>query len=147
MRDLNDLYYFVQVVDHHGFAPAARALGMQKSKLSRRIAALEEAAWLDGCGIWSAFWHVTLPLTRPGLVATAVLCFILSWSDFFFALILTRTQAVTAPVAIVNFLQYDGWEWGKIAAAGCLVMLPVLLFTVLVRKYLVHGLTAGGVKD
>ena len=110
-------------------------------------AALEEAAWLDGCGIWSAFWHVTLPLTRPGLVATAVLCFIFSWSDFFFALILTRTQAVTAPVAIVNFLQYDGWEWGKIAAAGCLVMLPVLLFTVLVRKYLVHGLTAGGVKD
>ena len=108
---------------------------------------LEEAAWLDGCGIWSAFWHVTLPLTRPGLVATAVLCFIFSWSDFFFALILTRTQAVTAPVAIVNFLQYDGWEWTKIAAAGTLVMLPVLLFTVLVRKYLVHGLTAGGVKD
>ena len=50
-------------------------------------------------------------------------------------------------MAIVNFLQYDGWEWGTIAAAGCLVMLPVLLFTVLVRKYLVHGLTAGGVKD
>jgi multiple sugar transport system permease protein len=109
--------------------------------------ALEEAAWMDGCSIWSAFWHVTLPLTRPGLVATAVLCFIFSWSDFFFALILTRTQAVTAPVAIVNFLQYDGWEWTKIAAAGTLVMLPVLLFTVLVRKYLVHGLTAGGVKD
>ncbi len=109
--------------------------------------ALEEAAWMDGCGIWSAFWHVTLPLTRPGLVATAVLCFIFSWSDFFFALILTRTQAVTAPVAIVNFLQYDGWEWTKIAAAGTMVMLPVLLFTVLVRKYLVHGLTAGGVKD
>ncbi|WP_240939452.1 carbohydrate ABC transporter permease [Diaphorobacter sp. HDW4A] len=109
--------------------------------------ALEEAAWLDGCGIWSAFWHVTLPLTRPGLVATAVLCFIFSWSDFFFALILTRTQAVTAPVAIVNFLQYDGWEWTKIAAAGTLVMLPVLVFTALVRKYLVHGLTAGGVKD
>ncbi len=109
--------------------------------------ALEEAAWMDGCSIWSAFWHVTLPLTRPGLVATAVLCFIFSWSDFFFALILTRTQAVTAPVAIVNFLQYDGWEWTKIAAAGTMVMLPVLLFTVLVRKYLVHGLTAGGVKD
>jgi len=110
-------------------------------------AALEEAAWIDGCGVWSAFWHVTLPLTRPGLVSTAVLCFIFSWSDFFFALILTRTQAVTAPVAIVNFLQYDGWEWTKIAAAGTLVMLPVVAFTLLVRKYLVRGLTAGGVKD
>lgn len=109
--------------------------------------ALEEAAWLDGCGVWSAFWHVTLPLVRPGLAATAVLCFIFAWSDFFFALILTRTEAITAPVAIVNFLQYDGWEWTKIAAAGTLVMLPVVVFTLLMRKCLVHGLTAGGVKD
>ncbi len=74
-------------------------------------------------------------------------CFIFSWSDFFYALILTRTNAMTAPVAIVNFLQYEGWEWGKIAASGTLVMLPVLIFTLLVRKYFVHGLTAGGLKD
>jgi multiple sugar transport system permease protein len=108
---------------------------------------LEEAAWIDGCGVWSAFLHVTLPLSAPGLAATAVMCFIFSWNDFFYALILTRTQAVTAPVAIVNFLQYEGWEWTKIAAGGTLVMLPVVVFSLLVRKYLVHGLTAGGVKD
>jgi ABC-type glycerol-3-phosphate transport system permease component len=53
----------------------------------------------------------------------------------------------TAPVAIVNFMQYAGFEWGKIAAGGVSVMLPVLLFTVLVRRYLVSGLTAGGVKE
>lgn len=110
-------------------------------------ATLEEAAWIDGCGIWQAFWRVSLPLTAPGLAATAVLCFIFSWNDFFYALILTRTNAITAPVAIVNFLQYEGWEWTKIAASGTLVMLPVVVFTVLVRKYLVRGLTAGGVKD
>ncbi|MGB6105140.1 MAG: carbohydrate ABC transporter permease [Pusillimonas sp.] len=109
--------------------------------------ALEEAAYIDGCGVWLAFWKVALPLTAPGLAATAVLCFIFSWSDFFYALILTRTNAVTAPVAIVNFLQYEGWEWSKIAASGTLVMLPVVAFTILVRKYLVHGMTAGGVKD
>jgi multiple sugar transport system permease protein len=109
--------------------------------------ALEEAAWIDGCGVWSAFWRVTLPLTAPGLAATAVLCFIFSWNDFFYALILTRTNAVTAPVAIVNFLQYEGWEWTKIAAGGTLVMLPVVVFTMLVRTYLVRDLTAGGVKD
>ncbi|HEX8882987.1 MAG TPA: carbohydrate ABC transporter permease [Noviherbaspirillum sp.] len=109
--------------------------------------ALEEAAWIDGCGVWLAFWHVTLPLTAPGLAATAVMCFIFSWNDFFYALILTRTHAVTAPVAIVNFLQYEGWEWTKIAAGGTLVMLPVVVFTLLVRKYLVRGLTAGGIKD
>jgi multiple sugar transport system permease protein len=110
-------------------------------------AALEEAAWVDGCGIWQAFWRISLPLAAPGLAATAVLCFIFSWNDFFYALILTRTRAITAPVAIVNFLQYEGWEWTKIAAGGTLVMFPVLIFTVLVRKYLVHGLTAGGIKD
>ncbi len=100
---------------------------------------LEEAAWIDGCGIWSAFLRVTLPLSSPGLAATAVICFILSWNDFFYALVLTRTQASTAPVAIVNFIQYTGWEWGRIAAAGTLVMLPVVAFSILVRNYLVRG--------
>lgn len=109
--------------------------------------ALEEAAWMDGCSLWRSFWHISLPLVKPGLAATAILCFIFSWNDFFYALILTRTNAITAPVAIVNFLQYDGWEWSKIAASGTLVMLPVVAFTLLVRRYLVHGLTAGGIKD
>jgi multiple sugar transport system permease protein len=108
---------------------------------------LEEAAWIDGCGVWEAFWRVTLPLSAPGLAATAVICFILSWNDFFYALVLTRTNASTAPVAIVNFIQYTGWEWGRIAAAGTLVMLPVVIFSVLVRNYLVRGLAAGGVKE
>ena len=108
---------------------------------------LEEAAWTDGCDVWQAFFRITLPLSVPGLAATTILCFILSWNDFFFALILTRTRAMTAPVAIVNFMQYEGWEWGKIAAAGTLVMLPVVAFTFVVRAYLIHGLMAGGVKE
>ena len=108
---------------------------------------LEEAAWIDGAGVWQAFFRVTLPLAAPGLAATGILCFILSWNDFFFALILTRTNAMTAPVAIVNFMQYTGWEWGKIAAAGVVVLLPVLIFTFFVRSYLVRGLMAGGLKE
>jgi len=108
---------------------------------------LEEAAWIDGCGVWSGFMRIVLPLSAPGLAAAGILCFILSWNDFFYALILTRTQAMTAPVAIVNFMQYEGWEWGKIAAGGVLVMLPVLAFAFFVRGYLVSGLMAGGVKE
>ncbi len=108
---------------------------------------LEEAAWTDGAGVWQTFLRVTMPLSAPGLAATAILCFILSWNDFFYALILTRTNAMTAPVAIVNFMQYEGWEWGKIAAAGTLVMLPVVLFTLVVRSYLVQGIMAGGIKE
>lgn len=107
---------------------------------------LEEAAWLDGAGLGQAFLRIVLPLSAPGLAATAILCFLYAWNDFFFALILTRTSAITAPVAVVNFMNYEGWDWGKIAAGGTMVMLPVLGFSLLVRKFLVHGLTAGALK-
>jgi multiple sugar transport system permease protein len=107
---------------------------------------LEEAAWIDGAGLWQGFYRIVLPLSGPGLAATAILCFLYSWNDFFFALILTRTEAMTAPVAVVNFMNYEGWEWGKIAAGGTMVMLPVLFFSILVRRFLVHGLTAGALK-
>jgi multiple sugar transport system permease protein len=107
---------------------------------------LEEAAWIDGASLWQGFYKIILPLSGPGLAATAILCFLYSWNDFFFALILTRTEAMTAPVAVVNFMNYEGWEWGKIAAGGTMVMLPVLFFSILVRKFLVHGLTAGALK-
>ena len=61
---------------------------------------------------------IVLPLSGPGLAATAILCFLYSWNDFFFALILTRTEAMTAPVAVVNFMNYEGWEWGRSPPAG-----------------------------
>ena len=107
---------------------------------------LEEAAWIDGASLRQTFIQVILPLTGPGLAATAILCFLYAWNDFFFALVLTRTEARTAPVAVVNFLNYEGWEWGKVAAGSVMVMLPVLAFSLVVRKYLVSGMTAGAVK-
>jgi multiple sugar transport system permease protein len=107
---------------------------------------LEEAAWIDGASLWQGFTRIILPLSGPGLAATAILCFLYSWNDFFFALILTRTEAMTAPVAVVNFMNYEGWEWGKIAAGGTMVMLPVLVFSIAVRKFLIQGMTAGAVK-
>jgi multiple sugar transport system permease protein len=125
----------------------ALVIWMMRSFFDGVPRALEEAAWIDGSSVWGGFLRVTLPLAAPGLAATAVLCFIFSWNDFFYALILTRSAAMTAPVAIVNFMQYEGWEWGKIAAGGTLVMLPVVIFSLVVRNYLVHGLTAGGLKE
>ena len=107
---------------------------------------LEEAAWIDGATLREGFIKIILPMSGPGLAATAILCFLYSWNDFFFALILTRTEATTAPVAVVNFLNYEGWEWGKIAAGGTMVMLPVLVFSIAVRKFLISGMTAGAVK-
>jgi multiple sugar transport system permease protein len=107
---------------------------------------LEEAAWIDGAGLGQTFVRIVLPLSAPGLAATAILSFLYAWNDFFFALILTRTEAMTAPVAVVNFMNYEGWEWGKIAAGGTLIMLPVLVFSFIVRKFLVRGLTAGALR-
>jgi len=108
--------------------------------------ALEEAAWIDGAGFWQGLVRIVLPTAAPGLTATAILCFVFSWNDFFFALILTRSDAMTAPVAVVNFMNYEGWEWGRIAAGGTMVMLPVLLFSLIVRRFLISGLTTGAVK-
>jgi multiple sugar transport system permease protein len=107
---------------------------------------LEEAALMDGASFATVFIEIVIPMATAGIAATAILCFLYAWNDFFFALILTRTDARTAPVAVVNFMNYEGWEWGKIAAGGSLVMAPVLLFSMLVRRYLVSGLTAGAVK-
>jgi multiple sugar transport system permease protein len=109
-------------------------------------ASLEEAALVDGASTHVIFLKIVLPIVAPGIAATAILCFLYAWNDFFFALILTRTSARTAPVAVVNFMNYEGWEWGKIAAGGSLVMAPVLIFSLAVRRYLVSGLTAGAVK-
>jgi multiple sugar transport system permease protein len=107
---------------------------------------LEEAAYIDGAGVVRAFLRITLPLAAPGLATTAIFTFLLSWNDFFYSLILTRSAAVTAPVAIVNFMNYESWEWGKVAAAATVIMLPVLALSIVVRKYLVRGLTAGAVR-
>ena len=107
---------------------------------------LEEAAEIDGAGPLATFLRITLPLAGPGLATTAIFCFLFAWNDFFFALVLTRSKAQMAPVAIVNFMNYEGWEWGKIAAGGTMIMLPVVLFSLLVRRYLIRGLTAGALK-
>ncbi len=107
---------------------------------------LEEAAYIDGASTWQTFIRVMLPLTTPGLATTAIFCFLMAWNDFFYALILTRTQAMTAPVAIVNFMNYQGWDWGSITAGSIVVSAPVVVFSLLVRRYLVSGLTAGAVK-
>jgi multiple sugar transport system permease protein len=106
---------------------------------------LEEAAWIDGADIPQTFLRIALPLSGPGLATTAIFCFLLAWNDFFFALVLTRSRTMTAPVAIVNFMNYEGWAWGKITAGSVLIMLPVVVFSLLVRKYLIRGLTAGAI--
>lgn len=107
---------------------------------------LEESCEVDGASHWQAFTQVILPLAAPGLVSVGVLTFITTWIEFFYALVFTRGDMMTAPVGVVNFLQYQGWEWGKITSAGVMIMLPVIIFSIFTHRYLVSGLTAGAVK-
>lgn len=107
---------------------------------------LEEAAHTDGASTWQALAYVTLPLAVPGVVTVAVFSFLVAWNDFFFALILTRAQAQTAPVAIMGYTSFLGWEWGRIAAGSTLVLVPSLLIALLVHRYLISGLTSGALK-
>jgi multiple sugar transport system permease protein len=107
---------------------------------------LEEAALMDGASRLRAFFHVALPLVTPGMVAAGVLNFIFSWNNFQMALILGGNETKTAPVAVLQYIGSEAMDWGGMMAAATLVSLPTFLFVLLVQKYLVQGLTAGGLK-
>jgi multiple sugar transport system permease protein len=107
---------------------------------------LEDAAFIDGATIFQTFIKVVIPVTAPGFVSAGILIFIMSWNEFIFALVLTRHQAVTAPIAIVNLMKYAGTEWGQMGAGAMVLIVPALLFSFFVGKYLAKGLTSGAVK-
>lgn len=107
---------------------------------------IEESALVDGCSDFSAFRKIALPLAAPGLAATGILTFIFSWNEFLFALILTGNKAVTLPVGIIGYMKETGINWGYMTAGGVLALIPVIVFTILVQKHLVKGLTMGAVK-
>jgi multiple sugar transport system permease protein len=107
---------------------------------------LEEAAMIDGCSQLNVIRIVTLPLIAPGLVVTALFCFIWSWNDFMFALILTRNQALTLPVAIAGMREAHGLMWGEVSATATVGTIPIIVLAVLLQKYLVRGLSLGSLK-
>ncbi len=108
---------------------------------------LEEAAQVDGAGIFTAFLRIMVPIALPGVAVSAILVALFSWNELLYAQILASSQAArTAPVVALTFL--GGYEvpWGDIMAAGTLIVLPVLVFAILVSRYLVRGLTLGAIK-
>ncbi len=107
---------------------------------------LEEAALVDGATIWQAFYHIAMPLARPGIVVAMILAFIFSWNNFIFGVVLAGRATRTLPVAVYNVISFEQVSWGPLAAAALLVTLPVLLLTLIMQKEIVAGLTAGGVK-
>jgi len=108
---------------------------------------LEEAALIDGSSRVGAFFRIILPLSTPGLVASAIFCIVLSWNEFLFALTLTGTQARTLPVTIAGLRTPAETEWGQISAMATFILLPILIFAWSAQRYLVRGLTFGAVRE
>src|SRR6516162_11231681 len=107
---------------------------------------LDEAATLEGYNSFAIFWKIALPLAAPALAVSAIFSFIFSWNELLYALILTRSSAKTAPVVATSFLSGYDLPWGQIMATGTLVALPVIIFSIIVSRQLVRGLTMGAIK-
>jgi ABC-type glycerol-3-phosphate transport system permease component len=107
---------------------------------------IDEAAMVDGCNRPLAFFRTVLPLAKPGLAATMIFCLIMAWNEYFFALILSSVKSKTLPAALTSFLSVHGLFLGQMCAAGTVVMMPILIFSIFMQKQLVRGLTMGAVK-
>jgi multiple sugar transport system permease protein len=121
------------------------AIWMIKGFFDEIPAELDEAALLDGCSRFHAFLRIILPLAGPGLAATAIIAFIFSWNEFLFALLLTNFHARTLPVAASALMTDRMVLWGELCATSIIIYLPVMVFALVVRNYLVKGLTFGAV--
>jgi arabinogalactan oligomer/maltooligosaccharide transport system permease protein len=109
---------------------------------------LEEAARIDGCTRFQAFWRVVLPLASPALVITALFSFMASWSEYIVAAqILQESELFTLPLGLKSFQASMSTQWGLYAAASVLVSLPVMVIFISLSRYLVSGLTLGAVKE
>lgn len=105
-----------------------------------------EAARIDGAGVWTELTRVILPIALPGIAATALICVIFTWNEFFFAYFLTATKGPTVPVFLISFLQSEGEYWASLAAAATVACLPVILAGWIAQKQLVRGLSLGALK-
>lgn len=107
---------------------------------------LDEAARLEGASQFTIMTRICLPLAMPGVAVSAIFSFIFSWNELMFGLILTRSDARTAPAMAVSFMEGYNLPYGKIMATSTLIVIPVLIFALLASKQLVRGLTMGAVK-
>jgi multiple sugar transport system permease protein len=107
---------------------------------------LEEAARIDGATRWQIFWHVAMPIAKPGIAVAFILAVIFSWNNFVFGIVLAGRETRTLPVAVYNMISFDQLSWGPLAAAALIVTLPVLLLTLFAQRQIIAGLTAGAVK-
>lgn len=109
---------------------------------------LEESAMIDGCSRYGAFFKIIVPISLPGLLSTLIFSMILAWEELLFALVLTNRHATTIPVAIAGIAgdTVNGANWGALTAVGTITVVPVVIFALMVQKWLIKGLAEGATK-
>lgn len=108
---------------------------------------LDESAYIDGCGYWSAFWRIDLPLALPGMAAAGIFAFLASWNEYQIASLLTKTpKAKTFPVGLYDFTSQFTVDWRGMTAMSVLMIIPAIVFVILIQRRLTEGLTFGAVK-
>ena len=110
-------------------------------------AEIEDAAMIEGCSRLQILWKITIPLSLPGLLSTMIFCIIWSWNDYFYPMILASKTTRPVTVHVARFVSFESMNWGNLAAAGVLVILPICAFGWLVQKGFISGLTMNAVKD
>ena len=107
---------------------------------------LEDSGLVDGCSRMQAFRFILLPLTLPGIIATALFCVVFSWNEYLFALILTRARSETLPILLSAFVAHKGVAWGPLSSSGLIATFPILLLAIIFQKHLVRVMTMGVLK-
>ena len=107
---------------------------------------IEQAALIDGANEFQTIRHITMPLLMPSIITAAVFSFIIVWNEFLFALILTRQEARTLTIGLLSTNTATGIRWDWMSATGLIVMIPVFILSLTIRKHFVQGMTMGAVK-
>ncbi|ABD55033.1 carbohydrate ABC transporter permease [Jannaschia sp. CCS1] len=107
---------------------------------------LEEAALVDGLSIWGAFLTIIVPIALPGMVAAFILSLVLTWNEYFFAALLTSTDATTLPVMVASQTGSQGINWWSMAALSTAAILPLIVIGIVLERYIIKGMAAGAVK-
>lgn len=146
-KQFNLLDTYLGLILVHGLMNLPLAVLLLKSFFDDIPAEIDESALLDGASRWLIFRRVVLPMAKGGIAATAVLCFIFSWTEFLFVLTLTQTSIKTVPVVSSTFVTSIGTAWGNMAALGAAAIVPAFIVILLVQRHLVRGLTMGSLKQ